>query len=129
MTEKLKDGGMAFPLGANEYAGHGPCWGMSLRDYFIAHAPHEPQPWFAPAMDDPRPPVPRIEDAPEHLRAQVRAELMDDYNVIVGAEAEAWVLQRRAAVHAWEAEREKRRYVRWPAAWADAQLAAREKQS
>jgi hypothetical protein len=24
--------------------------GMTLRDYFIAHAPAEPQPWFAPVM-------------------------------------------------------------------------------
>lgn len=37
MSEK-KDGGPAFPLGANEYAGHGPSWGMSLRDYFAAKA-------------------------------------------------------------------------------------------
>ncbi|MCY1462348.1 hypothetical protein D9M71_801120 [compost metagenome] len=29
-------GGQAFPLGASEYAGHGPQAGMTLRDYFAA---------------------------------------------------------------------------------------------
>jgi ribonuclease I len=24
----------AFPVGANEYGGHGTCFGMTLRDYF-----------------------------------------------------------------------------------------------
>jgi ribonuclease I len=32
------NGGPAFPMAANEYAGHGPCWGMTLRDYFAAKA-------------------------------------------------------------------------------------------
>lgn len=31
-------GGQAFPLGASEYAGHGPEAGMTLRDYFAAKA-------------------------------------------------------------------------------------------
>ena len=31
-----EDGGQAFPLGASEYAGHGPHAGMTLRDYFAA---------------------------------------------------------------------------------------------
>lgn len=35
---EIKDGGPAFPMAANEYAGNGPCWGMSLRDYFAAKA-------------------------------------------------------------------------------------------
>ena len=33
-----EDGGPAFPLGASEYAGHGPQAGMTLRDYFAAKA-------------------------------------------------------------------------------------------
>lgn len=37
MSDK-QDGGQAFPLGANEYAGHGPVSGMTLRDYFAAKA-------------------------------------------------------------------------------------------
>ena len=37
MSDK-DDGGQAFPLGANEYGGHGPQAGMTLRDYFAAKA-------------------------------------------------------------------------------------------
>lgn len=37
MTDKINDGGPAFPLGA-EYAGYAPEFGMSLRDYFAAKA-------------------------------------------------------------------------------------------
>jgi hypothetical protein len=33
---KKDDGGQAFPLGANEYGGHGSSGGMTLRDYFAA---------------------------------------------------------------------------------------------
>jgi ribonuclease I len=36
--EQIKDGGPAFPMAASEYAGHGPCWGMTLHDYFAAKA-------------------------------------------------------------------------------------------
>lgn len=35
---EIKDDVLAFPMPANEYAGHGPEWGMSLRDYFAAKA-------------------------------------------------------------------------------------------
>jgi len=34
-----------------------PAQEISLRDYFIAHAPAEPQPWFMPVM----PPAPDLE--------------------------------------------------------------------
>jgi hypothetical protein len=37
MSDK-EDGGQAFPLGASEYAGHGPQAGMTLRDFFAANA-------------------------------------------------------------------------------------------
>lgn len=37
-AKPISDGGPAFPMGANEYSGTGPCWGMSLRDYFAAKA-------------------------------------------------------------------------------------------
>lgn len=129
----INDGGAAFPMpGMSGLPNDGFIYGepgMSLRDYFIAHAPHEPQPWFVPTMNEPCPNSPRIEDAPDHLRPEVRAELMEDYSVHVGPEATEWVRQRRAAVHAWTREQEKRRYTQWPAAWADEQLAARGKQS
>ncbi len=30
----------AFPVGANEYGGHGTCFGVTVRDYFAAKAMH-----------------------------------------------------------------------------------------
>lgn len=38
MSEAIQTGGPAFPMGANEYSGTGPAWGMTLRDYFAAKA-------------------------------------------------------------------------------------------
>lgn len=98
--------------------------GMTLRDYLIAHAPAEPQTWFEPVMREPRPRT-DYESAPEHLRREVHAELMDNYDVIVGKEASDWIKDRRKAAYAWDKERDKRRFLQWPAAWADAQIALR----
>lgn len=38
MSDSNKDSDWAFPLGANEWGGHGPVHGMTLRDYFAAKA-------------------------------------------------------------------------------------------
>ncbi len=52
----IDDGGPAFPeaglsnLPNGEFI-HGRA-GMTLRDYLIAHAPAQPQPWFEPVMPD-----------------------------------------------------------------------------
>ncbi|MFA5377415.1 MAG: hypothetical protein WC455_16810 [Dehalococcoidia bacterium] len=43
------DGGPAFPIGSGDMRDP---HGMSLRDYFIAHAPAEPQEWFTPRDRD-----------------------------------------------------------------------------
>lgn len=48
----MKDGGPAFPVPINCTLGE---TGMSLRDYFIAHAPAEPTFHFKVKMDRPRP--------------------------------------------------------------------------
>lgn len=100
-----------------------------LRDYFIAHAPTEPQPWFVPAMP-PRPAVPAFHRAPD----AVRAELRDlDYEELLGPEdmspeARSWHEERQAGIEAnraWGAERRKQLYAQWPAAWADEMLKQR----
>ncbi len=37
--DALKEGEQpAFPVGANEYGGHGTCFGLTVRDYFAAKA-------------------------------------------------------------------------------------------
>lgn len=40
IVDRTSDGGPAFPVAANEYGGHGPAFGMSLRDYFAGQALH-----------------------------------------------------------------------------------------
>lgn len=94
--------------------------GISLRDYFIAHAPEEPQAWFKPVVSLPYPTDPNITPLCEKDRKDWSEDTMD------------FDRQRQ---HRWEARRvwgeelEKQRYIQWPAAWADAMLAAREVQS
>lgn len=99
------DGGPAFarPIGFNGMTEFSPSQrGMSLRDYFAAHAPSEPQLWFQPSM--PPKPVARYDhdhekcDYCEALPANFRER--DD----------------------WNTEREKQRFVQWPYAWAAAML-------
>lgn len=109
---KINDGGPAFPLPFIldptrgemgmyvDAADAGVPTGLSVRDYFIAHAPAEPQPWFRPAM--PRP-------CPERILKEGC-----DYP-INGKER-----------HEWHVEFERQRWIQWPAAWADEQLKARE---
>lgn len=97
---KKDDGGQAFPLQANfaggEYFSGND--GMSLLDYFMAHAPAEPQYWFVPEM----PPRPEaiIEDG-----FCVNAKSLDDY----------------------DREYNRQRYIQWPRAWANIMLEERMK--
>ena len=100
---------------------------MTLRDYFMAHAPAEPQPWFQPVMS-PAPKVPRadhIED--RQIREDVmRADHADsDPYTDAGMEFVRQRSEARVKLDQWDAERKKQRYIQWPAAWADAMLAQR----
>ncbi len=78
--------------------------GLNLRDYFIAHAPAEPQGWFQPVMDSER---------PEPCWGDARPD--DDYPINSGA------------IAAWDREKVRQKYIQWPAAWADAMLEQRRK--
>lgn len=104
--------------------------GMSLRDYFAAHAPAEPQTWFSPAM-------PLKPSSPPYLKdmtADERREYDGWRDAYLGAEdmtqprvrayVEATEAARKAQA-AWNAENIKRTCVQWPYAWADAVLEAR----
>lgn len=123
------DGGAAFPLGANEYAGHGPVSGMSLRDYFIAHAPTDPQSWFEPELP-PKPVIP-------HWRSET-GELLEDLKSYWDTgtrpstpEGVAWLErfeEMQKAHEQWDRNWVKQRAIQWPAAWADAQIELRAKQ-
>lgn len=90
---------------------------MTLRDYFIAHAPAEPQPWFMPAM----PPAPNmtiwIGSSGKIYDSEISAINSKEMTIrpVAGDEYDAW-----------RNEQVKQRYIQWPAAWADAMLKARE---
>ncbi len=123
----IEDGGPAFPPmhDPNTHA-----FGMTLRDYFIAHAPSEPQPWFEPRMPMPRPQRPQ---RPIDLTAEEKMDLegWGDYYgtealitpraVAYGTASDAVEKEQRA----WDAQATIERFIQWPAAWADAMLKAR----
>jgi hypothetical protein len=136
----INDGGPAFPYEHKEWDADDREWrthfihqGMTLRDYFIAHAPVEPQPWFEPAMPTPRPempPFPAVTDANRREVEYVReyADVMD-LGEIRDADLRSYTEARRAArtaIGAWDREASMQRFVQWPAAWADAMLKARQ---
>lgn len=80
--------------------------GMSIREYFAAHAPRMPQPWFRPVM-------------PARPKRHVYNGLLDDSeNARLHAEA-------IVAAEQWDRARDIAAYAQWPWAWADAVLAAR----
>ena len=89
----MNDGGSAFPVAYDNIAEHG----MTLRDYFAAHAP--PHPWhhFKAVLDVPEP----------------------DFDPDSSEIMEAW--------SAWSDYRSKERELQWPWYYADAMLAQREK--
>lgn len=104
----------------------------TLRDFFIAHAPAEPQPWFKPVMSTERPTEPMF---PEGGTAEQRSYVREFLDVMSPDEAGTPALREyivayrsgRDAARQWDAEAKKQRYIQWPAAWADAMLAARSK--
>lgn len=119
--EKINDGGPAFPE-----AGYS---GMSLRDYLIAHAPVEPQDWFEPVVTRPA-------DAPNARKELNETQLEQYLSDLWDSEPENCdpiVLDFANRYEQWRTNyaefqdcKHKQRYIQWPAAWADAMLAARE---
>lgn len=109
MSEKdngIDSGGAAFPSRwlRGEIFDHG----MTVRDFFIAHAPVEPQQWFRPVMETERPvPVMGNQDLSSPDWDQFPKNSDD--------------------IHAWDDERRKQLYIQWPAAWADEMLKQRSK--
>ena len=117
--DKDKDGGQAFPS-SDTFRPDGTMYGrygMTLHDYFMAHAP-APQPWFQPEM----PPKPK--GAWESSDGKKR------YASAFAAERECGDNFRNTAaveIQRWECEYSKQRCVQWPAVWADEMLQARSK--
>lgn len=90
---------------------------ISLHDYFIAHAPDKPHPWFKPVMP-PRPvSVFMSDDGKKKFFTYESAERECGED---GFHDLSW-----DEIVAWEKENTKQRYVQWPAAWADEMLKER----
>lgn len=87
----------AFPRQASE-SNYG-CTGMTLLDYFIAHAPKEPQWGFSVKMDKQRP---------------IYEKGKDDSSI--------WV-----QIEEWDKLYIKREIKQWPVEWAHAMLEGRQK--
>jgi hypothetical protein len=94
----IDDGGAAFPFVAEGYQ---PEAGLSIRDYFAANCPTEPQWDFDVKMPSPRP-------KPEFPCPGRGGHALNDDEV-----------------RAWDVERAKQRFIQWPWVWADAMLAQR----
>jgi hypothetical protein len=108
--------------------------GMTLRDYFIAHAPSEPQPWFAPVLPPAETPLPRFVDMYTDVTDEERGALNHfdaDYMSVEDVEEERvrnYLFQKEEQhkrSRAYNAMAERERWVQWPAAWADAMLKAK----
>lgn len=126
------DGGPAFPRQSDKDGRGEFLWahdGMSLRDYFIAHAPNEPQPWFRPVMK-PRPELMFLKAAPDSVKSELKYDDYADYvnEGDMSSAALAWHLERvskKKETRRWDAELQKQTCLQWPAAWADEMLKAR----
>jgi hypothetical protein len=115
----------AFPRAASEFTRNGTLKdgndaiseqdGMSLRDYFAAHAPRKPQAWFEPSM----PPCPEPIYDHDHGIETVGCYGYDGCQLCAPTNARERM--------AWRDEFSKQVFVQWPYAWADAMLKAREK--
>lgn len=131
------DARTAFPMLGGDADRYDSDPGMSMREYFAAHAPAEPQPWFEPTMLTPRPMRPK---APSDRIAKVLGESLNagadptrDWVQPPLSDAEWHLLQAyeqnlsnwHGETDKWDRERARERYIQWPWAWADAVLAQR----
>lgn len=104
--------------------------GMSLRDYFAAHAPAEPQSWFKPVMvlPEPKRPAYLVDPTPEEKGEISGFDEILEFEELKQPRVRAYVSaieEYRRASAEWNTEHTKQRFVQWPAAWADAVLNAR----
>jgi hypothetical protein len=100
---------------------------MTMRDYFIAHAPADIPNWFNPVMR-PCPAVPSHTQIADDATRQDVVIAMDCGTDPETPAGQAWIEQRNEAAtaqEAWQHEFRRERYLQWPAAWADLMLIER----
>ena len=122
------DGGPAFPLDTNTEVQGITSEGMSLRDYYIAHAPAEPWPEFYPELPA-RPVLPnKFTMLNEADRRDWDNEILDDDETAGSDALRQFAAAYRAALKAqneWEDSMRLQRRIQWPAYWADQMIKAR----
>ena len=95
--------------------------GMSLRDYFITHAPLEPAEWFEPVMTSVCPEIEAIKPVKRRW-----------WHFMCGPPSAGLILPRyRYSLerYMWNIEYKKQCQIQWPTAWADQMLIQRNKES
>ena len=123
MSERKPENPPAFPTfetvdgwdrDSEKYREHVvPVGGMSLRDYFAAHAPTKPQRWFQPVMPLPRPEaIFQCSGTTAHSQ-RCHYEYCSEKN---------W-----KELADWDTAYVVATLKQWPYAWADAMLAERSK--
>lgn len=133
------NGGPAFPgMKAERVAGERilvPVLGMTLHDYFMAHAPAEPQRWFKPLLSSPKPQIDletglewSEKDWPNDIRRWYLGGLDDTAETLTKKYPGCSNLikelkEHMRAISAWYEYCEREHYIQWPAAWADAMIA------
>lgn len=91
---------------------------ITLRDYFIAHAPAKPQVWFEPVMRKHPKFGPFVSnDGNRKYKTQREARIKEGDNFYNENEAELEI---------WKLDYEEQKLIQWPAAWADAMMIARQ---
>lgn len=131
----MKDGGPAFPRAVMTPDGADIEYGMTLRDYLIAHAPIEHWTWFKPAMLCERPKYPNFEAIlkgfPEHSIKTFENWRRDPSYDLEGYPELKPALDALADYHkaanVWDAEYSRQKDLQWPAFWADEMLKERER--
>ena len=123
MTDK-NTGWPAFPVVELDRQTGNVCdqhFGMTLRDYFMAHAPASPQRWFRPTMQHPRP--------QSRWASDDGKQQYESWHEGVEAEGDGEFLVNTAidAQTQWDADYQKQHHTQWPAAWADEMIKERNK--
>ena len=86
---------------------------VTIREYFAARAPAEPQKWFKPAMPPAPEPIWEGADGVIYPSAAAAERTVGDvFNT------------NQEAMNEWEADYVKQKHIQWPWAWADAVLEA-----
>lgn len=86
---------------------------ITLRDYFIAHAPVEPWDWFEPIMS----PMPESIPVPHFYGVCSQDPVYIKYTKDM--------TNHRIEMKRWEKEKGRQRFIQWPAFWADTMMEAR----